>query len=228
MDAGIRLIFEASTPVSRAACLVFALSTTCLFSISSIYHTPHWDPETRLMLRRWDHAAIYMLIAGTYTPFCALALDREEVNASYLLLLVWVGAVLGIVHSIFNTGGFQSKMVSVVLYITLGWIGIPVLSNIHDIFGSTVYNNLVAGGAWCHIVKIYHSCNAWIRRQYKMYPLSMLLLRAGLTYSIGGLMYAMHWPNVVPSLFGYHEAFHICVIAASAFMYTAVKHAVLQ
>ncbi|KAI8111766.1 hypothetical protein M9435_004265 [Picochlorum sp. BPE23] len=192
---GIRLIFEASTPISRAACLVFALSTTCLFSISSIYHTPHWDPETRLMLRRWDHAAIYMLIAGTYTPFCALALDREEVNASYLLLLVWVGAILGVVHSIFNAGGFQSKMVSVALYIALGWIGIPVLSNIHDMFGPTVYTNLVAGG---------------------------------LTYSIGGLMYAMHWPNVAPSLFGYHEAFHICVIMASAFMYTAVKHAILQ
>jgi hemolysin III len=56
----------------------------------------------------------------------------------------------------------------------------------------------------------------------------MILLRAGLTYSIGGLMYAMHWPNVAPSLFGYHEAFHICVIMASAFMYTAVKHAILQ
>lgn len=149
MSVGIRLIFEASTPISRAACLVFALSTTCLFSISSIYHTPHWDPETRLMLRRWDHAAIYMLIAGTYTPFCALALDREEVNASYLLLLVWVGAILGIVHSIFNAGGFQSKMVSVALYIALGWIGIPVLSNIHDMFGPTVYTNLVAGGVCC-------------------------------------------------------------------------------
>lgn len=56
----------------------------------------------------------------------------------------------------------------------------------------------------------------------------IILLRAGLTYSIGGLMYAMHWPNVAPSLFGYHEAFHICVIMASAFMYTAVKHAILQ
>jgi hemolysin III len=155
MSVGIRLISEASTPISRAACLVFALSTTCLFSISSIYHTPHWDPETRLMLRRWDHAAIYMLIAGTYTPFCALALDREEVNASYLLLLVWVGAILGIVHSIFNAGGFQSKMVSVALYIALGWIGIPVLSNIHDMFGPIVYTNLVAGGVCCICFLIY-------------------------------------------------------------------------
>ncbi len=178
-----------------------------------------------MMLRRWDHAAIYILIAGTYTPFCALAMDREEANAAYLLLLVWVGATLGILHSIFNAGGFQSKMVSVALYITLGWIGIPVLSNVHDMFGPAVYKNLMAGGTQCNVVTVHQPSYAGNTSSTKIFTRFFF---AGLTYSFGGLMYAMHWPNVVPSLFGYHEAFHICVIVASAFMHTAVTHAVAQ
>lgn len=90
---------------------------TGLFAISAVYHVPMWTPARRQWLRRLDHAAIYLQIAGTYTPICLLALPAAAGES--LLSAIWCAATAGIAKSILWVRA--PKPVSAALYVGLGW-----------------------------------------------------------------------------------------------------------
>ena len=97
---------------------IFGLSALLLFSTSVLYHAAT-DPRRRLTLRRFDHSAIYLLIAGTYTPF-TLGLMRGNWGWT-LFAAVWTLALLGIAAKTTNVG-FRFHKTSVLLYVVMGWL----------------------------------------------------------------------------------------------------------
>src|SRR5690606_22282006 len=102
----------------------------------------HWTPRVAAVLRRLDHANIFLIIAGTYTPFTILLLDRT--NATILLSIVWAGALVGIAFRILWLGA--PRWLYVPVYVALGWAAAFWLP---DFFGSgpvTVGILIVCGG----------------------------------------------------------------------------------
>lgn len=138
IPAGLILSYKAPTPRAALGALVYTASLTSLFSISAFYHIPTWQPQQRRWMRRMDHAAIFLLIAGTYTPICLLALPDKEGVA--LLRTVWAGAVAGICQSLFWVTA--PKTLVTVLYILLGWAGVRSMGSLHDV-GTSL---MAAGG----------------------------------------------------------------------------------
>lgn len=107
----------------RLVCAVYGLSSIILFGISALYHRFHWSPKVKLALRRFDHANIFLLIAGTYTPISLLGLPAPQ---NWILFVsVWTVAVLGILFRIFWTGA--PRWLYVALYLGLGWSAVMFL-----------------------------------------------------------------------------------------------------
>ena len=101
----------------RAGAAVFMFSAVMLFGVSAVYHTGRWGERAKLIWKRFDHANIFLLIAGSYTPFCLLLLTPT--HAAIMLSLVWGGALLGILFRIFWVTA--PRWAYVPLYILLGW-----------------------------------------------------------------------------------------------------------
>lgn len=125
--AGIVLISLAHGALAKWASAVFMLSSMMLFGISALYHRINWKPGTRQLFRRMDHANIFLLIAGTYTPIALLALPPEK--GILLLVLVWAGALLGIGFRVFWIGA--PRWLYVPLYLLLGWAAVMYLVDIY-------------------------------------------------------------------------------------------------
>lgn len=115
MGAVAIVLAPPGTPTFATA--VHAASLAALLGISGLYHTPMWTPKPRLWLKRLDHAAIFLLIAGTYTPICLLALPPEL--GEPLLRWIWLGAVVGVVQSMVWPGA--PRMLTVVFYLAFSW-----------------------------------------------------------------------------------------------------------
>lgn len=109
-------------PSARAAWAAgtYSLSLVALLGISAFYHRPTWPPRARAIMRRLDHSAIFILIAGTYTPLWMLVL-AEHVGP-FQLRLVWVGAGLGVLQSIFWPTA--PKPLVALLCVALGWVAV--------------------------------------------------------------------------------------------------------
>ncbi len=137
----IALALIAHSARARAAANVYGASLFALFAVSALYHRPTWAPRARLAMRRVDHAAIFLLIAGTYTPFCLL-LGGTAGRA--LLAVVWAGAVLGIAQSI--AWPRAPKPLVATVYVLLGWIVLPVLPALRAALGPIALALLAAGG----------------------------------------------------------------------------------
>jgi hemolysin III len=118
--AGIVLIVLAEGPAAKWSSAVFMLTSMLLFGISALYHRVNWKPRTKVMLKRFDHANIFLLIAGTYTPLAVLALPPSK--GVLLLLLVWGGTFLGIAFRVFWV--HAPRWLYVALYILLGWASV--------------------------------------------------------------------------------------------------------
>lgn len=142
--AGLLLFLDAPTPRAKIGTAIYAITLTAMFSISAAYHRPTWSPSARGIMRKLDHAGIYGIIAGTYTPLCLLALDKGL--GDRLLLQVWTGATVGILQSVFSKSGAGSKVISAILYIALGWIVLPYSHQLELALGGTSTALLVAGG----------------------------------------------------------------------------------
>jgi hemolysin III len=117
---GLLLVVFAPTGEARIACAIYALSVSGLFGTSALYHRINWSPRARRWMRRLDHAMIFVLIAGTYTPFALLALDGSF--STVVLLGVWGGAIGGIILQLVWIDA--PKWLSAVVYIALGWFAI--------------------------------------------------------------------------------------------------------
>lgn len=138
---GIILVALAPTPAARWSIFVFALATVLLFSLSAVYHRGTWSPRTTAVLRRLDHSNILLVIAGTYTPLSVLLL--EPPTSTILLLVVWSGALAGILARIFWLRA--PRWFYVPLYVALGWVAIWYMPQFWATGGPAIVW-LVAGG----------------------------------------------------------------------------------
>ncbi|MDQ1554590.1 MAG: hemolysin, partial [Microbacteriaceae bacterium] len=120
---GIILIIEADGAAAKVSSSVFVLSSLLLFGVSALYHRLNWSDRARMMLKRLDHANIFLLIAGSYTPITVLALPHGK--SVLLLWLVWVGAGLGIAFRVFWIGA--PRWLYVPLYLLLGYASLAFI-----------------------------------------------------------------------------------------------------
>jgi hemolysin III len=119
--AGAALIAAAPSGQSRVAMAIYAFSLSGLLGTSALYHRVNWRrPEIRRWMRRLDHSMIFLLIAGTVTPFALLVMSGPL--ASALLIAVWAGAIAGIVVELIWVDA--PKWATTIVYLAVGWIGV--------------------------------------------------------------------------------------------------------
>ena len=141
--AGIVLIVLSPTATARAGAVVFTVSATLLFGVSAVYHRGNWSPRWHAWLRRLDHSSIFLLIAGTYTPFTLLLLSGPARNL--LLTLVWTGAALGVAFRVFWVGA--PRWLYLPVYVGLGWTAVFWLDDFAATAAPTVLALIIIGGA---------------------------------------------------------------------------------
>jgi hemolysin III len=138
---GLPLVLTAGDGRPRVAALVFASCLAGCFGASALYHRPTWKPEARAWLARLDHAGIYLLIAGTYTPFGLLVMSPGW--GVPLLSVVWGGAIGAIALKLSWRGA--PKWVSAAIGLVLGWVGLLAFSQLLKIEVTGILL-VVAGG----------------------------------------------------------------------------------
>jgi hemolysin III len=169
---------SAYDPPRMLSMIVFGASMVVLYSVSAVYHIGRWTPRVHRVLRSLDHANIFLLIAGTYTPICFNLLDGWF--RVFMLVTVWVLAAAGMGLSVLTLK--LPRWVSTLLYIGLGWVSLIALPEMLEAIG------------WTGL---------------------LLLAAGGISYTVGGIIYALKRPNPFPRVFGFHEIFHLFVIAGS-------------
>jgi hemolysin III len=145
--AGMALIVFAPTLPGRVSAAIFTLTAVLLFGTSAVYHRGNWSPKTRDILRRLDHANIFLIIAGTYTPLCVLLL--EDPTRTLVLTIVWTGAILGVIFRVVFLNA--PRWIYVPLYIALGWVAVGFIGPFYEAGGAAVVL-LVAAGGLCYTV----------------------------------------------------------------------------
>jgi hemolysin III len=188
LPAAGALFLRAKGTTGTAGAVVYGATLVLLFAVSAAYHRMYWPLSIRRIIGRVDHAAIFLLIAGTYTPFGLLL---GPGLGYHLLALVWVGALAGIVIVVWLTG--TPKPVRASLYVLLGWFILPVIPGIRAKLGDEALALLIVGGAF---------------------------------YTVGAAIYALRRPDPFPDVFGFHEVFHLLVIAAAVCHFVAVDAAI--
>lgn len=141
MAAGIVLIVLAEGAPAKWACAVFMATSLLLFGNSALYHRFNWNPTTKAVLKRIDHANIFLLIAGTYTPIAVLALPPA--SGALLLALVWSGALLGILFRVFWIGA--PRWLYVGLYLLLGWAAVMYIFELFQVNAAMVILVIIGG-----------------------------------------------------------------------------------
>jgi hemolysin III len=137
----IPLAFVGESAAAHVSAIVFSVGVAAMFGLSGLYHVPMWRPNVRAVLCRLDHAAVYGLIAATYTPFGLLALDGAWRVA--VLAIVWGGCLGAIVAKV--AWVHSPKWLSATIGITLGWVGIVAAPELTREIGIAALL-LIAGG----------------------------------------------------------------------------------
>ena len=140
--ACIALVIAAPAGLPTTAALVYGLSVATLFGTSALYHRPTGSPGVRIWLRRADHSAIFLLIAGSYTPMCLVALPPEAGHR--LLALVWGGAGIGILRALFWPNA--PRWLTASTYILLGWAVVVEWHTLGDTLGMARVALIGVGG----------------------------------------------------------------------------------
>lgn len=166
-----------------AGALVFGLSMILMYTSSALYHALRVSERALLWLRKLDHAAIFLFIAGTYTPVLLQAL--EPAWRPWALGLVWGLAALGVGLKLVTLKA--PRWLYTATYLGMGWLAVFFLPKL-------ALNPLALG----------------------------FLVAGGVAYSLGAVVYAARWPNLLPGLVGFHGIWHVFVLLGSAAMYFAV------
>ncbi|WP_370247770.1 hemolysin III family protein [Nocardioides sp.] len=193
LAAGIVLICLSPTTETRIGSALFTASALLLFGVSAVYHTGTWSPKVWAFLRRFDHANIFLLIAGSYTPFSIILL--EGTSQVVLLTVVWAGALLGVGFRVFWTEA--PRWLYVPIYIALGWAAVFFIPSFYD--GATRLGVGIGIAAF------------------------VLIVTGGALYTFGGVVYGVKRPNPWPTTFGFHEVFHSFTVVAFVSHYVAVS-----
>lgn len=179
------LLLHARMGSVTLAGMVYGLTLVGLFTVSASYHTFMWPLRIRAMWRRIDHSMVYVLIAGTYTPVCLVAVN-PAVGRPFLAA-IWGVAALGALKSFFWET--SPRWLNTAVYLAMGWALMPIMPAVYR--GIGVQNFALIG-------------------------------IGGILYSVGAVIYARRWPNPDPKTFGYHEVFHLFVVAAAACHYACI------
>jgi len=139
--AGLIVILVINQGEYLFSLLTYGITLILLYMASTLYHSVR-NPEIKKLLRKVDHMAIFVLIAGTYTPFCTIALTAE--SGLPLLVIVWSLAGAGIAVKIFFTGKFE--FLSLVLYIAMGWVALIAIKPIYQSLPMSAFLLLMLGG----------------------------------------------------------------------------------
>jgi len=186
---GVPLVLTAEEGRARLSAIVFASCLAGCFGASALYHRPTWAPSARQWLARLDHAGVYLLIAGTYTPFCLLVMSKGW--AVPVLSIVWSGAFFAIMLKLFWV--HSPKWLSAAIGLALGWVGVVAISQLLKVEAAGL----------------------------------ILVIAGGLLYSAGAIVYARRRPDPAPTVFGYHELFHVLTLAAAGCQLAAIAFFVL-
>lgn len=173
-----------------ASVIIFGISLILLYSASAIYHTAVTKDRMIAFLRKLDHSMIYVLIAGSYAPFCLIALNG---TTGYIVFsIVAIAALSGV---LFKMLWFNSpRWLSTALYIVLGWVIVFAIVPLSSALGSEGLFWLIFGGAM---------------------------------YTIGGIIYAFKPKFLESKYLGFHEIFHLFILAGSLSHFFAVYFYVL-
>lgn len=171
--------------------IVLGVTGTQLFATSALYHRRYWSPRADAILRRLDHSNIYLIIAGTYTPFALVLLDGSQ--RVQLLAIVWGGALLGVLFRVFWVGA--PRWLYTPIYVALGWVAVFYFEPLSRTGGTAVM---------------------W------------LIAIGGVLYTLGAVVYGFKKPDPWPTVFGFHEIFHLCTVAAFIVHYIAASLAILR
>jgi hemolysin III len=194
LAAGIVLVALSPDATSRLGSGIFAATALVLFTVSAVYHRGTWSPTAHSRLKRFDHSNIFLLIAGSCTPFALLLLDGTDRWA--MLAIVWGGAVSGVVMKVYWLGA--PRWLSVPIYMALGWA--PVFFFGDFVSGATARYGPSTGTA-----------------------VMVLIATGGGLYTLGALVYGTKRPNPWPRWFGFHEVFHTFTILAFVTHYVGVS-----
>ncbi|MEV0154164.1 hemolysin III family protein [Micromonospora sp. NPDC050686] len=163
LACGIVLCSVAATRPGWAplvSCLIYSVTVCGLFGTSALYHRRVWSERGYQIMRRLDHSMIFVFIAGTYTPFCALLLDRRM--ATLMLALVWGGALAGV--GVKLIWPHAPRWVSAPLYLALGWVSVAMLPQILHGGGVAALVLLAVGGAIYSVGAVFYALrkpNPW-------------------------------------------------------------------
>ena len=194
LAAGIVLIVLSPDATTRVGSAVFAASALILFTVSAVYHRGTWSPGTHSMLKRFDHSNIFVLIAGSCTPFALLLLEGRDM---WLMLGVcWGGALAGVLMKVFWKGA--PRGLSAPIYIALGWAPVFFFG---DFFSGAVDRYGSSTGT----------------------AVMVLVAVGGALYTIGAVVYGTKRPNPWPRWFGFHEGFNTFTILAFVTHYVGVS-----
>ena len=185
LAAGAALVLLANGSTATIAAGIYAFSLSALLGVSALYHRLNWQPTARRWMRRLDHTMIFVLIAGTYTPFALLVLHGDL--ARIVLIAVWVMAGAGTVLNLLWWNA--PKRVTAAVYISTGWVALLAIPQLWDGLGPVGFGLIILGG---------------------------------ILYTAGAVVYARRRPDPRPAVFGYHEIFHLLVIAAAACDFAAI------
>ncbi|HEX4109587.1 MAG TPA: hemolysin III family protein [Solirubrobacteraceae bacterium] len=187
---GVALVATAPAGRGLVGAIVYALAVSALLGTSALYHRRDWRPAARRWMRRVDHSMIFVLIAGTYTPFALLAMHGPLATA--VLVGVWCAALAaGVLEFVWVT---HPRWISALLAVGLGWVSVAAMGQLTNSLGLAAVLAIALGGV---------------------------------LYTVGAVVYARQRPDPVPGVFGYHEVFHVLVLAAASIHYAIVAFVVL-
>jgi len=162
LAAAVLLMALAKDPAARVAASVYGLGLCALFAGSALYHRWRWDPRWRPLLRRIDHSTIFFFIAASYTPVALLVLGGSL--RLFVLLVVWAGAVAGMVFSIVWIEAPRFLVAGT--YLALGWVAVVTIPELAQRLPLTPLALLAAGGGLYTIGAIIYALrrpNPWPR-----------------------------------------------------------------
>ena len=139
------VLVAAADPLVRVKVAVYVVCLAAMFGVSALYHRRHWEPVMRMRLRRLDHSAIFLAIAGTYTAIAGIALPPDD--ARWIVGLVWAGTIVGVAFSVGNFWPGAPKVVTAIPYVAVGWVAAAALPGLLDGLGTGAFGLVVAGGA---------------------------------------------------------------------------------
>ena len=155
LGAGVPLVYNSQGLSTRVSMSVYVVCALLTFGVSALYHRITWSAEARAIWRKLDHAGIYLMIAGTFTPVAMLGLSAA--SARNCLMTIWVIALAGIIQSIFFVN--IPKIFSALIYLVAGYLIVPYMGELQQTLGSGNVWLLVAGGvtytlgALCYALK---------------------------------------------------------------------------